>query len=251
MHYVQGYRFCRVSIKQTAKTPQEEKEWARLIPRLPSQEPGNETGRKSESNQSNHDHMIVFPQDPPPGFELVGDDDTRTLVWTPGDIELPPAAIQLFANDTNGTSTARNVSIILCACINNGTCMNLTDVTLQYNSNRHYKLPCICEEFFDGDSCETDMRGCGSDPCPDYAVCEENDTVAVGYVCVECLEGYFLDAEDKCAGKCHVMFTGHMGLTCVTSCHMNVTHEFHRNKTKYILYLLLILAHLYSICISS
>ena len=97
--------------------------------------------------------------------------------------------------------------------------MNLTDVTPEYNSNGHYKLPCICaNEFFDGASCEIDTRGCGSDPCPDYAVCEENDTVAVGYVCVLCQEGYFLDAEDKCTGKCHIMgIVGHMGITCITS----------------------------------
>ena len=128
----------------------------------------------------------------------MGQMNSALLRWSNPGYELPSAAIQLFVNDSSGASTTRNVSIVLCACQNNGECTTVTE-PLQFNHNGHYKVPCQCPEFFIGDSCENDTRGCVLDPCPVYAACVVNDTVPEGYTCTDCQEGYHV-VSDKCVG---------------------------------------------------
>ena len=126
---------------------------------------------------------------------------SASLSWSDPGFTLPTGPIQLFANDTKGASSTRRISIILCACDNGGTCIDAPD-SPPYDTNGHYKQLCSCPQFFGGDSCEIEMRGCNYNVCPDYAVCVEDNTVSEGYTCSECSVGYeLLVGMEKCIGK--------------------------------------------------
>lgn len=142
----------------------------------------------------------------PEGFSLNVESDgtTASLVWTNPGSELPAYAIQVFANDSQGASIVRNISVILCACANNGMCINST--APQYNSNGHNILPCLCPDFFSGDLCDVDTRGCSDTACPEFSVCMDNDSVPEGYTCTDCEEGYYLDDDGKCSGMGYMLF---------------------------------------------
>ena len=122
------------------------------------------------------------------------------LVWASPGSELPSTAVQILVNDSLGAVTVRNVSVVLCACENNGTCINAT--MPQYNSNGHYRQGCDCPDYFSGDLCETDERSCSDTSCPEYSVCEVNSSVPAGFTCSSCHDGYELDDDGKCIGKC-------------------------------------------------
>ena len=125
---------------------------------------------------------------------------TASLIWNNTGSELPSSAIQILATDSLGAVTVRNVSVILCACGNNGTCVNTT--TRQYNSDGHFLLGCDCPELFSGNLCEIDERGCSVSSCSDSALCEANSSVPDGYTCSACQEGYEMTDDGKCEGKC-------------------------------------------------
>lgn len=125
------------------------------------------------------------------------------LQWNNPGYSVPSGPIMLFANDTKGASSARKISVILCGCQNNGTCVEVnhkTD-TIQFNEGGHFKQLCDCPEYYGGDSCEIEMRGCNYSVCPDSSVCEPNATEPSGYVCSTCKEG-FVVMDSKCNGKC-------------------------------------------------
>lgn len=122
------------------------------------------------------------------------------LVWGSPGSELPSTAIQILVNDSLGAVTVRNISVVLCACENNGTCINAT--TPQYNNNGHYLQECDCPDYFSGDLCETDDRSCSDTSCPEYSVCEVNSSVPAGFTCSSCRDGYELDNDGKCVGEC-------------------------------------------------
>ena len=132
---------------------------------------------------------------------------TINVTWLNPDFDLPSMPLNLLANDSQGAATMRRVSIILCGCANNGSCMMSTSniSTLEVNQNGHYQWPCECSIFFGGDACEVDLRGCGDfNPCPDYSVCVNDSTVESGYVCDQCNTGFEVSGiGDKCSGMSH------------------------------------------------
>ena len=114
--------------------------------------------------------------------------------------ELPSGNITLYAEDSNGVSSTRRISIILCACDNNGTCVEVnTNEILELNEHGHLKEVCLCPEHYGGDSCEINLRGCSDNACPDYSVCIENSTLPSGYYCSGCAMGYIFQ-DNKCTG---------------------------------------------------
>jgi hypothetical protein len=123
---------------------------------------------------------------------------TGSLVWNSPGSELPSSAIQILANDSIGAVTVRNISVILCACDNNSTCITTSP---QYNSHGHYLQECSCPEFFSGDLCEIDERGCSETSCPEFTLCEANSSVPAGFTCSACQEGYEIADDGKCEGK--------------------------------------------------
>ena len=136
---------------------------------------------------------------------IAGSTATLELTWPNPGYSLPSEEIRIVAIDKNDASTSRRISIVLCGCMSNGNCSELIDTTL-FNVQGHHKLLCNCPLFFGGDSCEIDMKGCGFDVCPDYAVCMNDSTVDSGYTCSNCSEGYEIIAdpnlsENKCSGK--------------------------------------------------
>ena len=140
--------------------------------------------------------------------ETVISDSTGTLelTWASPGYDVPSEEIRIFASDKSGAFTSRRISIVLCGCMNNGNCSDLANTDL-FNAQGHHKLMCLCPLFFGGDSCEIDMRGCGFDVCPDYAVCMNDSSVASGYTCSNCSEGYQVIAvgdENKCSGNLSV-----------------------------------------------
>ena len=130
--------------------------------------------------------------------------NTLVVMWSSPNITLPTSSLVLFANDSNGAPSIRSISIVLCACANGGSCIINEDNlgSAEFNHNNHYKWPCDCPEFFGGDSCEVDMKGCGEfSVCPDYSVCANNSMVPSGYTCNNCSEGYELvESGGKCTG---------------------------------------------------
>ena len=134
---------------------------------------------------------------------ISGSTGTLKLTWASPGYDVPSEEIRLFAFDKTGDVTSRRISIVLCGCMNNGNCSDVVSTDI-FNAQGHHKLMCICPLFFGGDSCETDMRGCGFDVCPDYAVCMNDSSVASGYTCSNCSEGYEVIGvgdENKCSGK--------------------------------------------------
>ena len=134
-------------------------------------------------------------------MELDADGVMAWLVWDDPGSELPSSAIQILVNDSMGATTVRNISLILCACDNNGTCINAT--IPQYNSDGHYLQECDCPEYFSGGLCETDERSCSESSCQESSMCELNSSVPAGYTCSACQEGYELADDGKCTGECH------------------------------------------------
>ena len=125
--------------------------------------------------------------------------DTAILVWdTPGS-ELPQSAIYIMANDSIGAATIHAISVVLCACVNNGTCNNAT--TPMFNANGHFRQECQCMPFFSGELCENDERGCSEDSCPESSICVEDSSVEAGYNCSSCQIGYELADDGKCTGE--------------------------------------------------
>lgn len=138
--------------------------------------------------------------------KLEGSTAMLTLLWSSPGYRLPSGEIRIVAVDKNNAITSRRISIILCACMNNGNCSAATDSTL-LNAQGHHKLLCDCPLYYGGDSCQIEMRGCGFNVCPDYANCENDSSVDSGYTCSNCSVGYEVmaisatDMENKCVGK--------------------------------------------------
>jgi hypothetical protein len=134
--------------------------------------------------------------------------DNLELSWSDVTTPFPSSSLQLRASDSVGAVTMRNVLVVLCECNNGGNCtMNMRTLdSAQYDSNGYYQWPCECPEFFGGSSCQVDERGCGEfDTCPTYSVCVDDDTVASGRVCQDCISGFQIsDDGGKCVGKATV-----------------------------------------------
>ena len=138
------------------------------------------------------------------GFLCTRNGDILTVSWLTLTTPFPSSPLQLYANDSTGAVTARNVSVVLCQCNNGGNCtMDETLDTVLFDSNLYYQWPCVCPEFFSGDSCDVDERGCGLfDACPPYSVCMNDSSVDVGYVCQDCSAGYEISQDGgKCMGE--------------------------------------------------
>ena len=135
------------------------------------------------------------------------DEHTASLIWDSPSSELPLAAIQILANDSTGAVVVRNISVVLCACENEGTCSNAT--TPQFNSDGHYRQECECPAYFSGDLCETDEQGCSETSCPESSMCVVNASVPAGFTCSNCQEGYELGEDGKCIGKCVFLYLEH------------------------------------------
>ena len=132
--------------------------------------------------------------------------NTIIVTWPSPDQFLPDHALQLFSRDTEGGVTVRFVSVVLCACLNGGTCLKDDRVLdrARFDNNGHYKWSCNCSDFYGGSSCETDMRGCGNfSTCPDPSMCRDDPTLPSGYACDQCSDGFEL-VDNKCSGKCAV-----------------------------------------------
>lgn len=87
--------------------------------------------------------------------------------------------------------------------MNAGSCVDIID-DIQLNFKGHLKRLCECPEYFGGESCEIEMRGCEFNVCPDYAECVNDSSVNPGYTCSNCSEGYSAivnEGENKCFGK--------------------------------------------------
>lgn len=112
---------------------------------------------------------------------------------------LPTHPLYITSTDPdngNATSTKR-VSIVWCSCNNGGTCRNDTSGVV-VNSNGHYRPLCDCPMGYSGDYCDVDSSGCGSNSCPSYTVCVDDDN---GYNCTSCANGFNTSTEGKCIGK--------------------------------------------------
>ena len=113
---------------------------------------------------------------------------------------LPSLSLYLTSSDSNDTTKSKQITILLCDCKNNGTCIE-DSAFLPLDSNGHYRLPCDCKTGFGGEYCENNLMGCGQHPCPSFTTCETDSSSAHGYRCVDCESGYQYNSEDKCVGE--------------------------------------------------
>lgn len=148
--------------------------------------------------------MLVLKFQAVDGFSCTRRGDALTVTWSDFTTPFPSSPLQLYANDSTGALTARNVSVVLCEC-NDGNCtMDMSTLdTAEFDHNRYYQWPCECPEFFSGDSCEVDERGCGDfSVCPAYSVCVNDRNQANGYMCQDCSDGYEVSSDGmRCIGK--------------------------------------------------
>lgn len=114
---------------------------------------------------------------------------------------LPSGEITLYAEDVHGASSVRRISFVLCACDNGGTCVEVyTNETIEFNEHGHFKEICLCPEYYGGESCEIDLRGCRNNACPYRSICVDNSSLPSGYYCSGCATGYVF-YDNKCIGK--------------------------------------------------
>ena len=124
------------------------------------------------------------------------------LEWRNPGYDVPSGPIVLFANDSKGASSVRRVSVILCGCQNNGLCVVVGSrlENVKFNKDGHFKQLCDCPEFYGGELCEIEMRGCDYHVCPDSNICQPEATEPSGYICTGCADGFLL-VDSKCVGK--------------------------------------------------
>ena len=124
------------------------------------------------------------------------------LHWRDPGYNVPSGPIMLFANDSKGAASTTRISIVLCGCQNGGSCVEVNDRVedIPFDENGHYKQLCECPEFFGGDSCEVELRGCNYSVCPDSNICQPNASEPSGYICTGCSDGY-TKVDSKCIGK--------------------------------------------------
>ena len=167
---------------------------------------GASGGTKYNVTDSGDDGVlsVALRQPAPQGFSDLRDGNSVSVLWSPpAGVELPSERLTLVATDTRGASTAVDISVILCGCLSGGECVPVADPgSLQYNANGHFKQECDCPDFFAGESCETDQRGCGFAECPAYAQCEDAPSLPAGYTCSNCSAGYsnLNTSLNKCTG---------------------------------------------------
>ena len=107
----------------------------------------------------------------------------------------------MYTEDIYGAASYRRISIVLCACANGGTCVQVyANETIEFNEHGHYKETCLCPEYYGGESCEIEMRGCMFNSCPNTSVCVDDPQQDSGYLCSACAVGYRF-YESKCIGK--------------------------------------------------
>ena len=107
----------------------------------------------------------------------------------------------MYAEDIRGAASLRQISVVLCACANGGTCVQVyANETIEFNEHGHFKEQCLCPEHYGGDSCEIEMRGCRYNICPNNSVCVDDTQQPSGYQCSACAVGYSFHNR-KCVGK--------------------------------------------------
>ena len=87
-----------------------------------------------------------------------------------------------------------DISGCLINCSNHGSCV--FDQTLN-------KISCACDEFYQGASCETDIRPCSSSPCLNGAICEDlitDNSSSFFCLCADLYEGI------SCENRINVCF---------------------------------------------
>ena len=151
-------------------------------------------------------HHVYLSQNEIEGFSCRIMGNSIQISWQNPSTPFPNVPLKLFANDSNGAPTVREVSVVLCQC-NNGNCSidNSSLETAAFDGNGYYQWPCQCPSFFSGASCEVDERGCGLfSVCPEYSECRNDTTLESGYSCETCRPGYQIQVDDqggKCVGK--------------------------------------------------
>ena len=158
-----------------------------------------------DSNLSFNYYLILCIQDCPEGFDVLLEWNLSSikgyLILSDLGLNVPSRPIIIFSNDTHGASTIHQISIILCGCINNGTCIEVANIeTATFDDNGHFKKFCNCPEFYGGDSCEIEMKGCNYSACPYFSTCVDNEHMPSGYECSECSTGYTFN-NSKCTGN--------------------------------------------------
>lgn len=151
-----------------------------------------------------YDFCHLLLQEEVEDFTCTRSGDSLEVTWMNPVAPFPSSSLRLFANDSNGAPVIMSISVVLCQC-NDGNCSIETSTleTAEFNQDNYYQWPCECQDFFSGDSCEVDERGCGPfSVCPDYSVCMNDTSQDSGYVCAQCREGFNISMGEKCMGKC-------------------------------------------------
>ena len=138
--------------------------------------------------------------------------DTETFIFTWNVSSIQNTTIQFVANDSKGATSELIPRIIMCYCLNNGTCDYSAEM-IQVGSID--QVECNCDPAWTGQYCNQDVDECIDQPCFENVTCTDNPAPQSGYTCGSCPVGYIGDGLkcydfDECENGTH-----HCNQTCV------------------------------------
>uniref|UniRef100_A0A8C4R713 VWFD domain-containing protein n=1 Tax=Eptatretus burgeri TaxID=7764 RepID=A0A8C4R713_EPTBU len=110
------------------------------------------------------------------------------LTWRPTSVERTFAIVLA----TNGKATGQlALSLIVCGCMNNGTCDYEHESTLETgDSNSTFKVAsCNCTQGYTGSNCSDDLDSCLDNPCFPGVNCTDFKAPLLGFNCSSCPPG--------------------------------------------------------------
>ncbi|XP_067927983.1 serine-rich adhesin for platelets-like [Watersipora subatra] len=115
----------------------------------------------------------------------------------------------ITARDAAGAANSKTLLTMFCKCVNNGTCLELTEEEQEAIETNSVTLACVCPTGYTGDLCDTDLNACElvASPCYPSVLCVDLPAPAdhEGYTCGDCPAGYTGDGKtcndiDECTG---------------------------------------------------
>ncbi|XP_028400186.1 LOW QUALITY PROTEIN: mucin-like protein [Dendronephthya gigantea] len=142
------------------------------------------------------DSLVFPPPDLPPGATLEINETSITFRWRVNTTQA--FNLSFLVQDANNGSSLLVPAITVCACQNNGTCVQpaTTLETRNITFNQHQVLACDCEIGFIGEFCETTRDFCqtqSGSPCHPLVTCTNTPKE---YQCGPCPAGYTGLGED-------------------------------------------------------
>ncbi|KAF6022442.1 hypothetical protein EB796_019247 [Bugula neritina] len=146
-------------------------------------------------------------------------------------------SFSILVTDLKGAASTKNLLVMVCQCVNNGTCETLSETERQSLEIDVVVLDCICPTGYTGDTCDTDLDACSlvASPCYPSVLCVDSPPPAdhTGYTCGDCPPGYTGDGK-TCIDVDECLDDARCGHRCINSpgsyvCACFQGHELNEN----------------------